>query len=251
MDTESYGRKESPKAAAAFERYWDMGPARSLEKLCAVFHQEQQACEAWKRLPSAQKTHQTAPKAPPTTSIDTLKEWSSEFQWQERILTRMQKEADLAEARAVEEMKEHKKRRIAEAHGLRGVGAAILGRITRRLAAGDIDKLPLLPTVEMVPFHSKRTTTNKVTDPETGKAKIVEQTVEEEGVRPMKQLSLFDLLPDARKAIEVGQKLDRAETGDDKKKGLVALIEGLMDGMSEEEKAAVRAMAAEVAQRQG
>ena len=56
--------RETPKALAAYEEYAAMGPSRSLRKL-------------------AEKLSQTIPKPSPT--IETIKLWSSEHQWQERI----------------------------------------------------------------------------------------------------------------------------------------------------------------------
>ena len=53
------------KAAAAFADYIGMGPGRSLASLC--------------------NRYQKSTKAPPTKRLETLKEWSTKYQWQARI----------------------------------------------------------------------------------------------------------------------------------------------------------------------
>ncbi len=61
--------KETPRAAQAFQDYVAIGPARSLSRLIELYHD----------------THQSATKPPPTKRLDTLKEWSTKYGWQDRI----------------------------------------------------------------------------------------------------------------------------------------------------------------------
>ena len=88
--------QETPAALEAFERYWQMGPVRSLEKLA-------EADIAQKHTESKQSTR-----------FQQLKTWSTEHNWQDRLKQRIAAEA--AEFR--EEMKERAsglKRRVAAA----------------------------------------------------------------------------------------------------------------------------------------
>jgi hypothetical protein len=57
--------KESAKAYQAFVDYVNLGPKRSLEKL--------------------QAQYQTRPEGGPTRQLSKLKEWSAEYDWQERL----------------------------------------------------------------------------------------------------------------------------------------------------------------------
>lgn len=78
--------RETAKAKQAFEDYFQLGPKRSLQKLLTEY----------------EKRHQTATKPPPTLRLRTLKTWSREHGWQERIEER-EREVALA---ALEKIKE-------------------------------------------------------------------------------------------------------------------------------------------------
>lgn len=67
--------KESPKAAEAFAAYVAMGPSRSLRKLADAL--------------VAQNRYKTT-----TTALNSLRTWSAEFNWQERIATAASARAD-------------------------------------------------------------------------------------------------------------------------------------------------------------
>lgn len=76
--------RESNKAKQAFEDYFQFGPGRSLEKLLGQYRAR------------------SAPGARPTLRLQTLKAWSSAFNWQQRIADR---EAEIARA-ALEKIRE-------------------------------------------------------------------------------------------------------------------------------------------------
>lgn len=61
--------QESAKAYAVCQDYCFMGTARSLDKLVTLY---------------LEKRPQSAPKAPPTKRIKTIKRWSSSFDWSDR-----------------------------------------------------------------------------------------------------------------------------------------------------------------------
>lgn len=57
--------RQNPKAEQAFLDYVALGPGRSLSALIEAY--------------------QSAPKAPPTKRLETLKDWSTKYHWQARI----------------------------------------------------------------------------------------------------------------------------------------------------------------------
>lgn len=68
--------KVTPNAEAAFEDYYAMGPERSLRKLSDHYEQEV-----------------AAGNEVPTKRLRTIGEWSSEFNWPQRIIDRVQEDA--------------------------------------------------------------------------------------------------------------------------------------------------------------
>jgi hypothetical protein len=71
--------EESPKAAQAWADYVALGPDRSLAKLIARYRSTPEAC--------------------PTTRLQTLKRWSAEYGWQDRLHGLAAEQAAIAEAR--------------------------------------------------------------------------------------------------------------------------------------------------------
>jgi hypothetical protein len=159
--------------------------------------------------------------AVPTIVLRVMEGWSSEFHWTDRCIARMQREADLAEMRVVEDLKAQKQARIAEARGLRSVGGQVVMRIIQRIQGGELNDIPLI---------------GRMVYPEKG--------------RPYRVDGLLDVLPKARQAIEIGQKLERTETGEDAGAKFEAMIEALIADMSPAEQAEVRSMAFRIAQGQ-
>jgi len=84
--------KETPKALEAFERYWAMGPTRSLLKL-AENDVEQKHTE------SKVKTH-----------LGQLSKWSTECSWQDRLKERVSEEAELSREQNRERADKHRQR---------------------------------------------------------------------------------------------------------------------------------------------
>ena len=70
--------KETPAAQEAFEDYYGMGPERSLPKLHEQYVERDQG---------------GAELCPPTTRLNTLKEWSAKHSWQERVKERVRERA--------------------------------------------------------------------------------------------------------------------------------------------------------------
>ena len=66
--------KETPVAQEAFEDYYGMGPERSLPKLSEAY--------------------QTRTEPAPTKQLSTLKKWSTELNWQQRIVDRVEQDAE-------------------------------------------------------------------------------------------------------------------------------------------------------------
>ncbi len=71
--------EESVKAAQAWADYVALGPDRSLAKLIARYR--------------------SAPEACPTTRLQTLKQWSAEYRWQDRLHGLAAEQRTIAEAR--------------------------------------------------------------------------------------------------------------------------------------------------------
>lgn len=70
--------QETPAALQAFEDYWALGDDRSLEGL-------------WRQYKARDESG--AKPGPPTVRLNTLKEWSSEHNWQDRVKARIDEEA--------------------------------------------------------------------------------------------------------------------------------------------------------------
>lgn len=104
---------ETARAREAYRRYRDLGPARSLEKLCDRFAEEARA-------------HQTDPTIPlpPSTNLDTLKGWSARWLWQARIAA-WQAEQDYT--RRQEMLKQAQAQARQNAQLMQSVGAGALG----------------------------------------------------------------------------------------------------------------------------
>lgn len=100
--------RETPKASAAFHEYCLLGPSRSLRKL-------------------ADRLHQFTPKSPP--GIDTLKMWSSEHNWQERV-----KEFDKEQAEERLRKQQQEIEKMNQEH-------ALLGRTQALRAVKQIEEL--------------------------------------------------------------------------------------------------------------
>lgn len=87
--------EETAKALDAFERYWAMGPTRSLRKLAE--HDVQQGYYEGKT----------------DSCFQLLAEWSSKYDWQDRIRQRVIEEADLAREQYRERADKHRQRLLA------------------------------------------------------------------------------------------------------------------------------------------
>lgn len=87
--------KETPKALAAFERYWALGPMRSLRKLA----EDDLAAGLTESI--LETYHQR------------LKEWSTEHAWQDRVKQRVIEEAELARAQNRERADKHRQKLLA------------------------------------------------------------------------------------------------------------------------------------------
>jgi len=84
--------KETPKALEAFERYWAMGPTRSLEKL------------------AENDIAQNLTESSPGSQLRVLKDWSAGHAWQDRLKERVSEDAEIN--------REHNRER-ADKHGQR------------------------------------------------------------------------------------------------------------------------------------
>ena len=84
--------QETAKALAAFERYWAMGPMRSLRKL------------------AEEDTGQKQDKSRTDSHFDQLGKWSSQHNWQARVKQRVMEEAELARDQNRERADRHRQR---------------------------------------------------------------------------------------------------------------------------------------------
>jgi len=85
--TRSY-KAESEKAYQAFVDYCMLGPTRSLQKLHDLYLEQTQLIKLKKEKKAAMAKGVDIPeKAPPTTRLSTLKEWSASFNWGKRVKT--------------------------------------------------------------------------------------------------------------------------------------------------------------------
>jgi len=117
---------ESAQALRAYTDYQAQTPPRSLDRLA--------------------QTYQSAPEPrPPTTRIATLKEWSSSFNWQERV--RAHDEAIAAEAAArdkaarLAELDKRRQDRIKVAAAVRGKAIAALSYMKPKILAERPDRV--------------------------------------------------------------------------------------------------------------
>jgi len=83
---------ETPKALEAFERYWAMGPVRSLEKL------------------AESDISQSVTKCTLESQLRRLKDWSAGHSWQARLKQRVIEEAELAREQNRERADKHRQR---------------------------------------------------------------------------------------------------------------------------------------------
>ena len=104
--------KESAQALRAFSDYLAQAPPRSLERLAQTYQT------------------QTEPR-PPTRVLSTLKQWSTEHRWQERVL---EHERQIAQEAA----KKARQQRLQVARAARGKGVEALAL----LAPPDLARLP-------------------------------------------------------------------------------------------------------------
>lgn len=228
-------KRESPRALQAFNEFYDLGPGRSLDKLLGVYRERRQ---------SAGKS------TVPTTRMRTLEQWSTDHDWVGRCIARAQREADAAEARNAEELAKQKRLRIAEARGLRHVGAEVVRHLIQKLGVALAEREPI-GAIESVPYSETKVTEEPQYDAAGNLTGTIRRTVTVEGVRIFRRPGLMDLLPAARKAIEVGQKLERIETGADAEGNLEAWVAELIQGLPPEEQAEMRELARRIAQERG
>jgi len=104
--------KESPEALQAFEDYYALGAGRSLDKLVAQYRS------------------QTGNR--PTVRKATLAEWSSSFEWQERIKLRIQEETQVVRkseiAKVIETRRRRSDARLTASQALQNAATLIIGK---------------------------------------------------------------------------------------------------------------------------
>jgi len=201
------GEPEPPRALQAYQDYYELGPGRTFERLAADYR------KVYDGRREGGLTDKEARAAVPTLRLTTLRQWASAYGWVNRAIAQQQKEADIALAEAAEERKKHKLARISEGRGLRQIGGQVVRRIIQRIQAGELDDMPLV---------------GRMVYPEVG--------------RPYRQDGLLDLLADARKAIEIGQLIERREVGEGDEEFLT-LLERMLADLPPHEQALVRAAA--------
>ena len=111
--------KETPAAQEAFEDYYGMGPERSLPKLHEQYVERDQG---------------GAELCPPTTRLNTLKEWSAKHGWQERVKERVRERAA-----GIRDKLEERAGQMRES-----VGGFLLVEISRLLEKLNADKTTVL-----------------------------------------------------------------------------------------------------------
>jgi len=102
--------KETPAAQEAFEDYYAMGPERSLAKLAEVY--------------------QSNTEGIPTEHIATLKKWSTKYDWQERVIARVEEDGQ-------EVRKQMQERLIGVSKRIAGFIEVELTRLLERLRDSD------------------------------------------------------------------------------------------------------------------
>jgi hypothetical protein len=115
-------RTETARAGAAFEAYKMLGPGRSLTRLRDKF--VEQAAQA--------RNNPGNTPLPPTTSHETLLEWSAAFDWQARIVD-WEREAE--RARKQELLRQIERQARATAQLMQQVGQGALGVVAMGLNA--------------------------------------------------------------------------------------------------------------------
>jgi hypothetical protein len=68
-------RRETPRAAAAFDAFCRLGPGRTLTKLHQQFLAQREQ----------HRQNPTATPLPPTCYLETIREWSAVFHWAARV----------------------------------------------------------------------------------------------------------------------------------------------------------------------
>lgn len=178
--------RESAPARAAFETYWDLGNGRSLQALLKRF--------------------QSVPE-PPTTRLQTLKEWSARYHWQARIAERELSLAEKAEAQMVEDRVREKRERLERARLLYKTGQEVLDRFLEK--AKQLDAMPL----------------------------VAQEWRDEKGRLRRRWEGIASLVPPAIRAIETGHKEERLERGeftDHTRLSLSEVLDTLPEGFREE-----------------
>lgn len=87
---EAKPKKENARAVQAFEDYYLLGVSRSLEKLLAKYQSE--------------------PELAPTSRLSTLKQWSRQHSWQNRVLERTQVDLETQRLQLSKEANELRKK---------------------------------------------------------------------------------------------------------------------------------------------
>jgi len=103
---------ESVAQHTAFLDYCRMGPGRSLKKLAARYRGQREA--------------EAGPEKPPTTRINTLKDWSVKYQWQNRLVAYHAEQAQHDQALWEERQREVRQQDWAIGDALRELAAKVL-----------------------------------------------------------------------------------------------------------------------------
>lgn len=113
---------ESARAYAARVEYVTMGPGRSMERLLA--------------------RPQSAPKAPPTRRIETLKDWSVKFNWPDSARQYDEQVAYLTVQEAAEDYRadlaDYRKRYGDMGKALLGVAAKLLNKLNKTAGSMEV-----------------------------------------------------------------------------------------------------------------
>lgn len=85
-----HAMKETPKAARAFEQYYQMGEDRTLAALAGKLHQEARRAAGEAKQAGTPGQNQDATGALPSEAaiLSQLKKWSATHDWQERVIAR-------------------------------------------------------------------------------------------------------------------------------------------------------------------
>lgn len=140
---------ESEKAHNALMDYFLMGGGRSFSKLF----------DWWDRIREGAESY---PKEPPTKRFQTLKDWSSKFQWQARIARQSEIDNELA-------MEQYRQRHMSDSEVMARL--ADIGRGDMADFANVRDPVDL-KEIEQSPLVKKITITERKTQDDTEIAKI-------------------------------------------------------------------------------